>query len=61
MKTLDYASLFISMVSLVWMLTLVQEMPAANANATQEVPSTGAEMVALSTPTSLQPASDPSK
>jgi hypothetical protein len=45
MKTLDYTSLFLSMVSLVWMLTMLQELPAL----AQTLPSAAHASIAEST------------
>ncbi|HEY9881596.1 MAG TPA: hypothetical protein V6D29_24295 [Leptolyngbyaceae cyanobacterium] len=47
MKKLDYTSLFLSMVSLVWMLTMLQEFPVIESVATQEVSTTVAAVPSL--------------
>ncbi|MBD2260216.1 hypothetical protein [Pseudanabaena sp. FACHB-2040] len=48
MKKLDYTSLFLSMVSLVWMLTMLQELPAlAQAATAHSANSLLAERVSL--------------
>lgn len=47
MKKLDYTSLFLSMVSLAWMLTMLQEFPVIESVATQEVSTTVAAVPSL--------------
>ncbi|MBD0334651.1 MAG: hypothetical protein ICV62_04110 [Cyanobacteria bacterium Co-bin13] len=59
MKKLDYTSLFLSMVSLVWMLTMLQELPAV----AQTAPSASAhlplaESAALVQPGQLRPTAE---
>jgi hypothetical protein len=51
MKKLDYTSLFLSMVSLVWMLTMLQDFSVVESIATGATPSTLAKTSSLVEPT----------